>query len=315
MGARVDYFNVALIPRNPLMRCLLTGGTGFIGAALCRSLAADGAALTVLTREPARATARLPPGTRCIRQLAELGPAEAFDAVINLAGEPIASGRWTPARKRLLAASRIDLTRELVDWMERAASRPGVLISASAIGFYGDQGDVAVTEDSAPHDEYQHQLCRDWEQAALRAQALGVRTAVLRIGLVVGASGGFLQRMLPPFRLGLGGPVGSGRQWMSWVHRDDVLGIIELLLARGDLAGVFNVTAPAPVTSKDFAHALGRALRRPALMPLPACVLQLAFGEMSRLLLTGQRVLPARLQASGYGFRFPDIDGALREAL
>jgi hypothetical protein len=297
------------------MHCLITGGTGFIGSALCRSLAGAGAALTVLSREPARAARVLPPGTRCIASLAELRVQDAFDAVINLAGEPIAVARWSPARKRLLADSRIALTRDLVSWMARAERRPDVVLSASAIGFYGDQGDTLLMEESVPRLEYQHELCRDWEEAALQAQALGVRTAVLRIGLVIGRDGGFLQRMLPPFRMGLGGPVGHGRQWMSWVHRDDVLGMIAWLLAREDLQGVFNATAPAPVTSRQFAQALGEVLHRPAVLPLPAAVLKLAFGEMSTLLLTGQRVLPARAEREGYRFRFADIRSALAEAV
>ncbi len=297
------------------MHCLLTGGTGFIGSALCRRLAASGAAITVLSREPARAASILPRGVRCIRSLAELGSQDAFDAVINLAGEPIAAGRWSDARKRLLRESRIGLTQELVAWMARAERRPAVLLSASAIGFYGDQGDAPLTEDSPAHSEYQHELCADWEEAALRAQLLGVRTVVLRIGLVIGRDGGFLQRMLPPFRMGLGGPVGHGRQWMSWVHREDVLGMIEWLLERTDLQGVFNATAPSPVTSSDFARALGAVLHRPAVLPLPAPVLKLAFGEMSTLLLTGQRVLPARAEREGYRFRFADIRSALSEAV
>lgn len=297
------------------MHCLLTGGTGFIGAALCRSLAATGATLTVLSRDPARAARVLPPGTRCIASLAELRVQDAFDAVINLAGEPIAAARWSPARKRLLAESRTGLTRDLVGWMARAERRPGVLLSASAIGFYGDQGDTLLMEESAPRFEYQHELCREWEEAALQAQAIGVRTVVLRIGLVIGRQGGFLQRMLPPFRMGLGGPVGHGRQWMSWVHRDDVLGMIAWLLAREDLQGVFNATAPSPVTSREFARALGEVLHRPAVLPLPAPALKLAFGEMSTLLLTGQRVLPARAEREGYRFRFADIRSALSEAV
>jgi uncharacterized protein (TIGR01777 family) len=297
------------------MQCLVTGGTGFIGKALCQRLAATGAGLTVLSRDPASATRRLPPGTRCIASLAELGPKDAFDAVINLAGEPIAAARWSPARKELLAASRIGLTQELVAWMARAERRPAVLLSASAIGFYGDQGDTLLMEESLPRREYQHELCRGWEEAALQAQPLGVRTVVLRIGLVIGRDGGFLQRMLPPFRMGLGGPVGNGRQWMSWVHCDDVLGMIEWLLEREDLQGVFNATAPSPVSSLGFARALGEVLHRPALLPLPAPVLKLVFGEMSTLLLTGQRVLPARAEREGYRFRFPDIRSALEEAV
>lgn len=297
------------------MRILLTGGTGFVGAALCERLAIDGAQLVVLSRNAARARSRLPHGTRVVTTLGELDAQEHFDAVINLAGEPIAAGRWSAARKALLESSRIGLTRELVAWIARAAQPPRVLLSASAIGYYGDQGDAEVTEQTAPHDEYQHRLCRDWEAAALEAAALGVRTACLRIGLVIGPDGGFLARLLPPARFGLGGHIGSGLQWMSWIHRDDLVEMCLFLLAREDLQGVFNATAPNPVRSREFAQALGRTLRRPLQMPAPGIVFRLVFGEMSRLLLTGQRVLPARLQAAGFRFRWPELDGALRDAL
>ncbi|MFM7273219.1 MAG: TIGR01777 family oxidoreductase [Gammaproteobacteria bacterium] len=296
------------------MRYLLTGGTGFIGKALCGRLAAGGAGLAVLTRDPRAPRGRLPAGTRLIRSLAELDPAEAFDAVINLAGEPIADARWTPARKRLLEQSRIALTEDLLAWIAGASTRPRLLLSASAVGFYGDQGERVLDEQSAPQVEYQHTLCRRWEEAALGAEALGLRTVRLRIGLVVGAGGGFLARMLPPFRLGLGGPIGNGRQWMSWIHRDDVIGLIEWLLARDDASGVYNATAPEPVDSRGFARTLGTVLHRPALLPLPAPVLRLALGEMSCLLLGGQRVLPARALAEGYRFRYPSLESALREA-
>lgn len=296
------------------MRYLLTGGTGFIGAALCHRLAAGGARLVVLTREAREARAKLPAGTRLIGSVSELDAGERFDGVINLAGEPIADARWTPARKRRLEQSRITLTEELVAWIARAEHRPACLISASAVGFYGDQGAQALDEQSAPHVEYQHTLCHRWEEAARAAGALGVRTVLLRIGLVVGAGGGFLARMLPPFRLGLGGPIGNGRQWMSWIHREDLLGLIEWLLAREEAAGVYNATAPEPVDSRGFARALGKVLHRPALLPVPAPVLRLALGEMSCLLLGGQRVLPARALAEGYRFRYPSLEGALREA-
>jgi len=294
---------------------VITGGTGFIGEALCRRLAARGETLTVLTRDPARTARVLPPGTRTVARIAELPAGEPVDAVINLAGEPIASGRWSAARKRRLEESRIGLTQELVHWMARATPRPRVLLSASAIGFYGDQGDAPVTEASAPHPEYTHALCDAWETAAFAARTHGIRTAVLRIGLVVGPGGGFLARMLPPFRLGLGGPIGSGRQWMSWIHREDLLGLIDFVLANEELDGVLNATAPNPVTGRDFARTLGRVLRRPALLPAPALAFRLAFGEMSRLLLTGQRVLPARALETGFRFRFADLEPALCDAL
>ena len=298
-----------------MQRYLVTGGTGFVGHALCQRLVRHGAALTVLSRDPGRASSLLPAGIRSISSLDQLAPTEHFDVIINLAGEPIADKRWSAKRKRVLEASRIELTRNLVGWMCASSRQPRVFVSASAIGYYGDQGERTVTEDSEPHLEYSHQLCAAWEAAALRAADAGVRTALLRIGLVVGPAGGFLARMLLPFRLGLGGPIGSGRQWMSWIHRNDLLRLIALLVEREDLAGVFNATAPTPVTGREFADTLGRVLRRPAIVPAPALLFRVVFGEMSRLLLTGQRVLPRRAAAAGFQFEFPDLESALRDVL
>ncbi|MCG3169137.1 MAG: Epimerase family protein [Pseudomonadales bacterium] len=298
-----------------MARYVITGGSGFIGHALCRRLAANGARLEVLSRDPARAARALPAGTRVVRRLDELARDEPLDAVINLAGEPIADARWSAARKQRLRDSRIALTDGLVDWMKGLSARPRVLLSASAVGFYGDQGDTIVRENGPAHPEFTHELCSRWEQSAQSARGLGVRVAIVRIGLVLGPGGGFLQRLLPAFRLGLGGPVGNGRQWMSWIHRDDLLALFDWLLARDELDGAFNATAPNPVTSREFARTLGRVLHRPAVLPLPAFALRAAFGEMSRLLLTGQRALPARAIDSGFTFRFPDLESALRDAL
>jgi hypothetical protein len=293
---------------------LVTGGTGFIGRALCAELAAAGDRLSVLSRDPERARALLPAGARIVARLEELGD-EPVDAVINLAGAPIADRRWSAARKRVLEQSRVALTRALVQWMQGRSPRPAVLVSASAIGFYGAQGDVIVTEQGAAHDEYQHRLCRDWEQAALEATAHGIRCCVLRIGLVIGPGGGFMQRLLLPFRLGLGGPIGNGRQWMSWIHRDDLLAMIRLLVEGEASSGVYNGTAPAPVTSREFAATLGRVLHRPAVLPLPAPLLRLALGEMACLLLGGQRVIPQRFLDASFRFRYPDLESALREVV
>lgn len=299
-----------------MARYLVTGGSGFIGSALCHRLAATGATIDVLSRDPARAAHALPAGARIVSSLAELDREEPVEAIVNLAGEPIAARRWSAARKQRLRDSRIRLTEQLVDWMGRIEPpRPRALLSASAVGFYGDQGDATVTEESTPHAEFSHELCADWERSALQARALGVRVAIVRIGLVVGPDGGFLQRLLPPFRLGLGGPIGSGRQWMSWIHREDLLALFEWLLQHNHVTGVFNATAPQPVTSAEFARTLGRVLHRPARLPLPGIVLRIAFGEMSRLLLTGQRVVPARALAAGFSFRFADLEAALRDVL
>lgn len=294
---------------------LITGGTGFVGTALCARLASRGERLTVLTRDRAAAARALPEGTMLIGGFDELGGSERFDAVINLAGEPIAEGRWSHKRKARLESSRIDLTQALVAWLARAAHKPAVLVSGSAIGFYGDQGDIVVTESTAPHEEYTHRLCAAWEDAALAARDAGIRTAIVRIGLVLGPDGGFLQRLLLPFKLGAGGPIGSGKQWMSWIHRDDLIGLIEFLVEHETLDGPFNATAPRPVTNAEFSRTLGKVLKRPAVLPAPAIAFKLAFGEMSRLLLTGQKVLPARAQDAGFSFRFGELEPALRDVL
>lgn len=292
---------------------LITGGTGFIGQQLCKQLADDGAHLTVLSRRGDSVKKRLPAGTRVIRDLSELSADDRFDVVINLAGESIAGSRWTDRRKAVLEQSRIALTDALVSWMESANTRPAVFISASAIGFYGDQHDAIVTEESTPVPDYAHELCRRWEAAALKAEALGVRTAIVRIGLVIGEDGGFLKQMALPFWFGAGGPIGSGRQWMSWIHRDDLIALLRFVIGSDDAHGIFNGTAPNPVTNREFSQTLGRVIRRPSLLPAPAFAFRLAFGEMAELLLTGQRVLPAKATEIGFSFHYSRLEQALEQ--
>jgi len=291
---------------------LITGGTGFIGRELCSRLARDGAQLTVLSRRGNDAIKRLPRSTRIISSIQELTAGDSFDVVINLAGESIAGARWTKKRKQKIESSRIALTEELVDWMSAARSKPEVFLSASAIGFYGDQGDSMVTEASEPVPDYAHELCARWEASALRAEACGVRTVIPRIGLVVGRNGGFLKQMAMPFWFGAGGPIGSGKQWMSWIHLEDLIGMFEFLIHSPETRGQFNATAPNPVTNEEFSRTLGRVIRRPALLPAPAVAFKLAFGEMASLLLTGQRVLPLKAVDAGFLFRFSDLEEALR---
>lgn len=297
------------------MHILITGGTGFVGAALVPALLADGHALTLLSRDPRRHRPRLGGKVQLISRLAEVAAQAPVEAVINLAGEGIADRPWTPARKRELFESRVTLTQELVRWLGGRATPPAVMISGSAIGWYGDQGDAALTEDAAPHNEFTHALCAAWEAAAEPVTTLGTRLCLLRLGVVLGHDGGMLKRLLPVFRAGLGGRVGSGRQWLSWISRDDVVAVIRRMLADSSLRGIYNVTAPAPVTNADFTRALAAALHRPALIPVPALALKLSLGEMSGLLLGGQKVLPARLQQAGFDFAHPALADCLAKAL
>jgi uncharacterized protein len=301
--------------RGGRMRILLTGGTGFIGRALASALVTQGHAVTVLTRDPARAARVLPPGVPAIAMPGELPPERAPDAVVNLAGENLGAHRWTPARKREFVDSRVGTTRRLVAWLAGLPPAPRVLVSGSAVGYYGARGDEPLAEDAPPGDEYQSRLCRDWEAEALRAEDAGVRVCCIRIGVVLAGDGGALAAMKTPFRLGLGGRLGSGLQWMSWIHRDDLVALIGWLLEGAAHRGAYNATAPEPVTNREFARALGAALRRPALLPVPAPLVRVLVGEMAHLLLTGQRVVPARARVEGFSFRYPALPEALRAAL
>lgn len=297
------------------MNILITGGTGFIGQRLCAALKRDAHVLWVLSRQPDRVGARCGNDVHALGDLETLDPGVHMDAVINLAGEPIADKRWSDAQKQKLVDSRMGTTRAINDWMQRTGHKPAVLISGSAIGYYGDTGAREVTEDSPPVNEFTHKLCRDWEEEALKAESLGVRVALLRTGIVLGKGGGALSKMLPAFRFGLGGPIGTGDQWMSWIHRDDMVSIILFLLQHEELSGAFNATAPHAVMNRQFTRTLGQVLRRPTLLPMPAFVLKLLFGEMSHLLLTGQKVLPQRLLDHGFEFRFAELDVALQDIL
>lgn len=296
------------------MHVLITGGTGLIGSALCRRLLDEGHQVSVWSRQPASVPSRCGPGVNAVGELHQLN-ARPVQAVVNLAGEPIADRPWTAKRKEALWTSRVTLTEQLVNWMGQQPVKPQVLISGSAVGWYGDGGAARLTEASPGKAEYAHTLCDAWEAAAKRAAAHGVRVCQLRTGLVLAPGGGFLQRLLLPFRLGLGGPIGSGQHYMPWVHLQDMLGIIVLLLNNPQCKGPFNANAPHPVTNREFAKALGRALKRPAVLPVPAFVLKTVLGEMSRLLLTGQNAVPEKLLTAGYTFRFPYLDAALADVV
>lgn len=294
------------------MKFLVTGGSGFIGRALCPSLLASGHAVTVLTRAPDRARAVLPPAVECIGALDQ---ARGIGSVINLQGEALASGRWNARLKAAFVRSRVDFTRELVDWMRRQPQPPASLVNGSAIGWYGDRGDEALTEASAPGTDFAARLCRDWEAQAQAAESLGVRVCRIRTGIVLDRDGGALARMLPAFRLGAGGRLGSGRQWMSWITRADLVRLIRWLAESPDRSGAFNATSPEPLRNEDFTRVLAQALHRPALLPMPAFVLRGLFGEMSGLLLGSQKVLPDAAHAAGFEFQAPGLDAALRQIL
>ena len=290
------------------MKILVTGGTGFVGQSLCPALAADGHEVVVLTRQSAP---RLPNGgVSAVTRLDGLD-ASGFGGVINLAGAPIGDARWTLERKRQLLDSRVNTTARLVEWMARAKRRPPVLVSASAVGYYGEQGDRPVTEDTPPTPGFTHDLCAAWEREAAKAGEFGVRVCLMRIGVVLDQGGGALAKMLPAFRMGAGGRLGAGKHWFPWIHRADVTAICQWLLDNDKARGAYNVGAPNPVTNAEFTRALGRALGRPTVLPMPEAALKLLFGEMSELLLVSDRMLPKRLLDEGFEFRYPDLDRAL----
>ncbi|MGR9053598.1 MAG: TIGR01777 family oxidoreductase [Gammaproteobacteria bacterium] len=297
------------------MNILMTGGTGFIGSALSHSLIARGHKVTVLSRDPNKAARLLGAGIDTLPDLGKIPPEKTFDAIVNLAGAPIFDKRWSEARKQVLLDSRVGLTERLVEWMSKRSVKPGVLISGSAVGFYGDQGDTVLTEQSPARDDFAHVLCERWEQSALHAEQLGVRVCLIRTGLVLAHGGGILQRMLLPFRFGLGGRLGDGRQWMSWIHRNDWIDIAQTLLTDTTMSGPFNATAPSPVINGEFTKVLARCLNRPALLPVPAPLLKTVLGEMAALVLGSQRVMPQRLLDRGFEFQFTDLEAALRHAL
>jgi len=297
------------------MNILITGGTGFIGTALTKSLIRKGHQLTVLSRDPDKVTTIFGAGVAALADVRELTPDASFQAVINLAGAPIFDARWSEERKQLLRNSRIELTTKLVEQMAHMEVKPQVFISGSAIGYYGDQGDTILTEQSAVRPDFSQQLCADWEAAASQAEQYGIRVCLIRTGLVIGEGGGILQRMLLPFRLGLGGRLGDGTQWMSWIHRQDWIAIAEAMVADASMQGAYNATAPNPVTNTEFTQILAACLKRPALLPVPAFLLKTLLGEMSELVLGSQRVIPERLLAQGFEFQHTDLAGAINQAL
>ncbi len=294
---------------------LVTGATGFIGRRLVEAFSAGGHQVIVLARDHRKAEALRPP-YHLVTDLDQIPGNTRIDAIVNLAGEPIADGLWTRAKRVRMLKSRIDTTRAVVRLIARLHRRPSVLISGSAVGWYGLWQDEALTEQAEPRPCFSHDLCEAWERAALRAEQYGVRVVRLRLGLVLGTEGGFLSRLLMPFEFGLGGPTGSGIQWMSWIERDDLVRLIAHAIVRTDLAGAVNATSPSPVDNATFARELGAALHRPAFLRVPAALLRLAAGDLAdELLLGGQRVMPDKATASGFVFRHRMLKGALESML
>lgn len=297
------------------MRILITGGTGLIGRQLCGALLVQGHELTVLSRRPQTVASKCGENIRAMTSLEEWTPEHTFDAVINLAGEPIVDAYWSAKRKQVLLDSRVALTRKLVQRIASAHQKPTVLLSGSAVGYYGNAGDAALDESMAAGHDFPAELCATWESEARVAELSGVRVCLLRTGLVLSKQGGLLGRMLLPFKLALGARLGDGKQWMSWVHIDDYVAMVLRLLNDASLNGAFNMTAPVPVTNAEFTQALAQTLHRPALFIAPAFVLRLVMGERACLLLEGQRVLPKRLESSGFLFAHPRLERALQDLL
>jgi uncharacterized protein len=299
------------------MRVTLTGATGLIGRKLVAALRARGDDVAVLSRSPERAERSLGVGAFAWDPAAGAAPAEALggrDAVVHLAGEPVAQ-RWSAEVKQAIRDSRVTGTRNLVAGLRAADPRPGVLVSSSAVGVYGPRGDEVVVEGTPPGDDFLASVTVAWEREAEAAAALGMRVVRIRTGVVLDQSGGALATMLPPFKLGLGGPVAGGGQYLPWIHVDDLVALYLRALDDVSWSGAYNGTAPEPVTNREFSKALGRALHRPAVAPVPALALRLRFGEMADIVIAGQRAVPERALAAGFEFRHADLDGALADAL
>jgi hypothetical protein len=294
------------------MKIVVAGGSGFLGGALRAALFADGHAVANLTRKTTPRAADdvtwTPDGTA--GEWAEV--VNGADAIVNLAGEGIADARWSAARKHAIVTSRVLPTRSLVAACARASRPPQVFVSASGVGYYGPTGDEVVTETTPPGSDFLAQVCVDWEREADQASAV-TRVALVRTGVALHPEGGALGKMMLPFKLGAGGPQGSGTQYMPWIHRDDWVDLVRWLISEAGARGAFNATAPEPVTNREFARSLGRALSRPAFLPVPAFGLRILLGEMSDLLVTGQRAIPARALEMGFRFKFTRLDDALND--
>ncbi|MBI1747063.1 MAG: TIGR01777 family protein [Acidobacteria bacterium] len=302
------------------MKLLVTGGTGFIGEPLSQALAERNHTVTIVTRTRFQTTAALHKNKTLVTWDENGGNAwkkalQDSEAVINLAGESIAERRWTAEQKLKIRNSRIETTRALINAMEALHARPKVFISASAVGYYGACGDEPLTESAQAGTGFLAEVCKLWEKEASEAETFVERTLRLRFGMVLGKDGGALDKMVPPFKMYLGGALGHGRQWVPWIHMADVIGLILFLLEQPRTIGPVNITAPNPERMRDFCAGLGRVLRRPSWAPMPAPVLRLMLGEMADMLLTGQRVIPEVAQKLGYKFKYPTLSEALTDCL
>ena len=295
------------------MHIAVSGSSGLVGSALISFRTREGHRVTRLVRRAAAGGEVAWDIAQGVRDLSHL---EGVDAVVHLAGENIAAARWTAARKEEIRRSRVEGTRRLCESLARLSRRPKALVSASAIGFYGNRGDEILREDSAPGSDFLAQVCREWEATTEPASRAGIRAVQLRFGMILSPAGGALKKMLLPFKLGAGGRIGSGRQFVSWIGIDDAVGAIHHAIVTESLQGPVNAVAPTPVNNTEYTRTLARVLSRPAIAPMPAFAARLAFGEMAdALLLASQRVMPSRLQATGYRFKHPELDGALRHLL
>lgn len=293
------------------MKILLAGGTGFIGRSLVTSLVSRGDTVDIVSRSP-ESVRDLPEGCQAVAWLPDLS---GYDAIINLAGEPLIGKRWNAAQRKRILDSRIQSTGRIVTGIAQASRKPQVLVNASAIGIYGDRKDDPLAESEPAADDFVGQVCSQWETAASKAEEHGVRTVSIRIGLVLGLGGGALQKMLTPFKLGLGGPLGSGKQWMSWIHLEDLGRLFLHALDNDSVRGPLNGTAPAPVTNREFTKALAKALHRPAFLPAPKPILRLALGEVAQLLTDSQRCTADKAQATGFEFLHSGLEAALRDLI
>ena len=300
------------------MKVLVTGATGFVGKRVVKQLLDGGDEVVVLTRNLAKAALTLGSNCKYYQWLDTLAnpPAEAFngvDGIINLMGEGIADKRWDEDQKKKIYDSRIISTGKLIETIKGLPSKPKVMVSTSAVGVYGNRNEEEITEESTLGNDFLAGVCKDWEAEANKAAALGIRVAIIRTGVVLGRGGGALKKMLPIFKLGAGGPVGNGKQYMSWIHVDDLASMYVEVLKNNTVQGPFNGTAPYPATSKEFARTLGKTLHRPAFAPAPAFALKMVFGEMSAVLLEGQKVIPLKFKDKKFRYRYPTLEMALKE--